>query len=92
MSAAPTRKSVRLVEPTPETDEWDVQPVIDWLAQEGRLVADPGGLIEQMGERLVDAGAPISRFTLGLQTIHPQWRTMGVSWRRGEKAVVRDTW
>ena len=87
MSAAPTRKSVRLVEPTPETDEWDVQPVIDWLAQEGRLVADPGGLIEQMGERLVDAGAPISRFTLGLQTIHPQWRTMGVSWRRGEKAV-----
>jgi adenylate cyclase len=87
LSTAPTQKTLRLVEPTPETDDWDVQPVIDWLAQEGRLVADAGELIEQMSERLVAVGAPLVRFTLGLQTIHPQWRTMGVSWRRGEKAV-----
>jgi adenylate cyclase len=65
--------------------DWDVQPVLDWLMREGRLLADPAKLIEQMAERLVAAGAPLSRFTLGLQTIHPQFRTMGVEWWRGEK-------
>jgi adenylate cyclase len=65
--------------------DWDAQPVIDWLLREGRLVADPAELVGQMMERLVAAGAPISRFTIGLQAIHPQWRTMGFEWRAGRK-------
>ncbi len=67
--------------------DWDVQPVIDWLVREGRLIADPAELVGQMMERLVAAGAPISRFTIGLQAIHPQWRTMGFEWRPGQKVV-----
>ena len=66
-------------------EDWPVEPVIDWLVREGRLIADPARLIEEMTNRLVAAGAPLARFTLGLQAIHPQWRTMGVGWRRGEK-------
>lgn len=67
--------------------EWDVQPVIDWLVHEGRLAPEPVQLIQQFADRLVAAGAPLARFTLGLQAIHPQWRTMGLQWRRGEKVV-----
>ena len=63
--------------------DWQVGPVVDWLAREGRLIADPAKLVGEMANRLVAAGAPLARFTIGLQAIHPQWRTMGIQWRRG---------
>jgi adenylate cyclase len=72
---------------TANKDDWDVEPVIDWLAREGRLIANDNQLVEELMNRLVAAGAPIMRFTLGLQAIHPQWRTMGFEWRRGGKVV-----
>jgi adenylate cyclase len=71
---------------TIDTDDWKVEPVIEWLAHEGRLIADPVKLVEEMANQLLAAGAPLARFTIGLQAIHPQWRTMGIEWRRGEKA------
>jgi len=64
--------------------DWDLQPVIDWLVRSGRLISDPARLVEAMSEKLVEVGAPLSRLTIGLQTIHPQWRTMGIQWRQGE--------
>ena len=67
--------------------DWDVEPVLDWLAREGRLIADGAVLVERLAERLVAAGAPLVRFTIGLQAIHPQWRTMGLQWRRGQPIV-----
>jgi adenylate cyclase len=67
--------------------DWDLEPVIDWLAREGRLIADPARMVDEMASRLVAAGAPLERFTLGLQTIHPQWRTMGMEWWNGEGVV-----
>ena len=67
------------------TTDWKIEPVIDWLVKEGRLIADSATLVEELAVRLTLAGAPLKRFTLGLQAIHPQWRTMGMEWRRGEK-------
>jgi adenylate cyclase len=64
--------------------DWKVEPVIDWLAREGRLIVDPARLVAGFAQQLVEAGAPMLRFTVGLQAIHPQWRTMGIQWRRGE--------
>ena len=71
-----------MADATPAPDDWCLQPVIDWLVREGRLIADPARLIGEMAKRLVAAGAPLARFTLGLQAIHPQYRTMGFEWRR----------
>ncbi len=65
--------------------DWPVQPVIDWLVREGRLISDPAKFVDELANRLVAVGAPLARFTIGLQAIHPQWRTMGIQWRRGEK-------
>ena len=70
---------------TPTTTDWKLEPVIDWLVREGRLLPDPVRLIDEMANRLLAAGAPLSRFTLGLQAIHPQFRTLAIAWRRGEK-------
>lgn len=71
-----------MADAAPAKDDWCLQPVIDWLVREGRLIADPARFIGEMARRLVAAGAPLARFTLGLQAIHPQYRTMGFEWRR----------
>lgn len=71
----------------PVQADWSVEPALDWLAREGRLIADGAVLVERLAERLVAAGAPLLRFTIGLQAIHPQWRTMGLQWRRGQPIV-----
>jgi adenylate cyclase len=70
---------------SPAALDWQVEPVIDWLAHEGRLIADPAKLVEETANRLVAVGAPLARFTIGLQAIHPQWRTMGIQWTRDGK-------
>ena len=66
--------------------DWDVAPVIDWLAREGRLLPDVVPLVDALGTRLLEAGAPLWRMTVGLQTIHPQLRAMGTVWRRDQPA------
>ncbi|MBX9946802.1 MAG: adenylate/guanylate cyclase domain-containing protein [Reyranella sp.] len=79
-----------MAEGSREADDWKLEPVLDWLAREGRLLPDMARLVEALTGRLVAAGAPLWRLTIGLQTIHPQIRTMGVAWRRGE-AVQQQT-
>ena len=79
-----------MAEPSPETADWKLEPILDWLAREGRLLPDMARLVEALAGRLVVAGAPLWRVTIGLQTIHPQIRTMGVAWRRGE-AIQQQT-
>ena len=66
--------------------DWDLAPVIDWLAHEGRLLPDVVPLVDALGARLLAAGAPLWRMTVGLQTIHPQLRAMGTVWRRDQPA------
>jgi adenylate cyclase len=65
-------------------DDWDVKPTIEWLIHEGRLIPDAPKLIDELAKRLLAAGAPLWRVRLGLQAIHPLYRTMGLLWRRGE--------
>ena len=74
-----------MAEPSAAAPDWKLEPVLDWLVREGRLLTDAARLIEELAERLVAAGAPLWRVSLGLQTIHPQFRTMGILWRRGTK-------
>jgi adenylate cyclase len=64
--------------------DWDVKPIIEWLVHEGRLIPDAPKLIDELAKRLLAAGAPLWRVRLGLQAIHPLYRTMGLLWRRGE--------
>ena len=88
MSVTPIKKNLRVATAPPDVEEdWDVQPAIDWLMREGRLIPDPAEMLGKLADRLVAAGAPIARLTVGLQTIHPQYRTMGMEWRRGGQVI-----
>ncbi len=67
----------------PRARAWRVQPVIDWLLHEGRLIADPLALIDALAERLIAAGAPVWRLRFGFSSVHPQIAMWGYVWVRG---------
>jgi adenylate cyclase len=53
--------------------------------REGRLIRRPDAFIEQLMNRVVEAGVPVWRMYLGLQLVHPQLQAMGYLWKRGER-------
>ncbi|MGE0153396.1 MAG: adenylate/guanylate cyclase domain-containing protein [Reyranellaceae bacterium] len=63
--------------------DWPVEPVLDWLVREARLLGDLRLVVDGLCQRLAQAGAPLWRFYLGLQTLHPQLRAMAYVWTRG---------
>ncbi len=60
-------------------------PVEKWLLREGRLVRRPDAFLEQLMNRVLEAGIPVWRTYIGLQLVHPQLQAMGYLWRRGER-------
>ena len=51
---------------------WSLEPVGTWLLVEGRFIADPMTLTEQMMQRLDALGARIDRLRITCSTLHPQ--------------------
>ncbi|MCC8429958.1 adenylate/guanylate cyclase domain-containing protein [Reyranella aquatilis] len=52
--------------------------------REGRLVRRPDTFLEQLMNRVLEAGLPVWRTYIGLQLVHPQLQAMGFLWRRGQ--------
>jgi adenylate cyclase len=72
----------------PRARAWRVQPVIEWLLREGRLIGDPLELIDALAGRLIAAGAPVWRLRFGFSSVHPQIAMWGYIWVRGRGAEV----
>lgn len=67
---------------------WRVQPVIDWLLREGRLIGDPLALINALAERMTAAGAPVWRLRFSFASVHPQVAMWAYVWMRGQGAKL----
>src|SRR5262245_8461133 len=67
-----------------------LDPVIDWIAREGRLEPGLSRFISQLIDRLLAAGIPLWRVYIGLQLMHPQLQAMGVVWRRDQAIQVAE--
>ncbi|MEO8543121.1 MAG: adenylate/guanylate cyclase domain-containing protein [Betaproteobacteria bacterium] len=65
---------------------WPLEPVATWLLTEGRFIADPMTLTEQMMQQLDAVGARIDRLRITSATLHPQLAAVGLSWTRAEGA------
>jgi len=59
---------------------WAVEPVTDWLLREGRLLGDGNDFTEELGQRLVAAGAPVCRIRLAVRTLHPLFTGWSSVW------------
>lgn len=66
---------------------WPLQPLILWLASEGRLIRNPAKLIEALCLRLQQAGAPIYRLRCNFNTLHPEVAGRKFTWWRDRPVV-----
>jgi adenylate cyclase len=57
--------------------------VSDWLMQTALKGADLESVVSGFCERLAAAGLPIARIHLTFSMLHPLYRAMGFTWRRG---------
>lgn len=68
-------------------NSWDVQPVIDWLIDEGRLLPHLNDLAANLAARIIDAGLPLWRVRISIRTLHPLITAKSAAWER-EGGVV----
>ena len=66
---------------------WDVDSVIDWLLNEGRLLPTIEDVTHQLGQKLLAAGAPLWRFRLSMRTLHPLVAASTAVWERDEAFI-----
>ena len=70
---------------TPDRTEpvpWRSGPIIQWLLDEGRLTDDVDEAVEQLGQRMLSAGAPLWRLRLSMRTLHPLIAAFSSVWER----------
>lgn len=59
-----------------------IDSVIDWLARDGRRIAEGTELVTQLADRLAAIGLPLARISLNLRTLHPQVVATTYRWER----------
>ncbi len=62
--------------------DWEAGPIIDWLLDEGRFLADVEDLVRKLGEQMLAAGAPLWRLRLSMRTLHPLLTAVTSVWER----------
>jgi adenylate cyclase len=67
----------------PATSAILLERVSDWLMQTAIRGADLESVVSGFCERLAAAGVPLARIHLTFSMLHPLYRAMGFTWRRG---------
>ena len=67
--------------------EATLSDITNWILMEGRCQR-LSELIAGFGVRLGDAGIPVSRISLHIRQLHPQFYSRGFYWHRGEAAAT----
>lgn len=68
--------------------QWDPGPIFDWLLAEGRFLSGVEPMIEQMGQRMAAAGAPLWRLRLSMRTLHPLLAAVSAVWERDKEGAT----
>ncbi len=67
---------------TLQSTNWPLDPTLDWLLDEGRLLTSIDALAGGLGGRLLETGAPIARMRLSVRILHPLIAAMSAIWQR----------
>lgn len=71
-----------------EPTRWETEPIIDWLLAEGRFLNGVDDVIEQLGQRMAAAGAPLWRLRLSMRTLHPLLAAVSAVWERDKEGTT----
>ena len=68
---------------------WSSDSIIHWLLEEGRFLSNMDEIVEQLGQKMLDSGAPLWRLRLAMRTLHPLTTAISAIWERNfEEAEV----
>ena len=59
----------------------DVAALYDWLVNQGLSGLEEGSLLTTFCQRCIDAGVPLSRGIIFIDTLHPVWEGRAFRWR-----------
>lgn len=67
---------------TPECDRaiWSLDPIIEWLFEQGRLIDSQTEFVQSLSERLLNAGAPVDKLIISLPTLNPLVKATSATW------------
>ncbi|RJF70643.1 adenylate/guanylate cyclase domain-containing protein [Rhodopseudomonas palustris] len=65
--------------------------LIDWLIDGARSEPEPVAMMTRTCERLVEAGLPLYRVGVFVETLHPDIYGYGFVWRDGQETVTSET-
>src|SRR4051794_26275397 len=68
----------------------DITPVANWLVDGARSASDSATVLQQLCERLVEAGMPLYRVAVFVRTLHPMILGRSFIWREGAKVEVAE--
>lgn len=64
--------------------DWSVEPIIGWLLNRGRHIAEPTELLGEICSRVRAAGMPLDRVNVFIGTLHPQYFGLSILWDDGK--------
>lgn len=70
---------------------WRLAPILTWIVGGGRLITEPRAFVRRLGEKLIEAGAPLCRFCIDVRTIHPRFAAWKLTWQRQTRRVSERT-
>ncbi|MCR9136752.1 MAG: adenylate/guanylate cyclase domain-containing protein [Alphaproteobacteria bacterium] len=66
-----------------------IDEITHWLMTEVRLSIGSRDVDQDIVDRLIEAGLPLSRYTTGVPSLHPQVDSFSVLWERGKGTTLR---
>jgi len=66
----------------------DIKAVMDWLADGARSAAGPDQVLKELCDGLLNAGIPLARVAVFVQTLHPDIMGRAFFWRPGEPVKI----
>ncbi|MFT5658621.1 MAG: adenylate cyclase [Gammaproteobacteria bacterium] len=75
---------------TPGCNEniWSLDPIIEWLFKQGRLIDGQTQFVQTLSEKLLQAGAPIDRLTISLPTLNPLVKARSATWWKSTNKTI----
>ncbi|WP_108881151.1 adenylate/guanylate cyclase domain-containing protein [Anderseniella sp. Alg231-50] len=73
----------------PKSCNWQSGPIIRWLLDEGRLLADVDETVSHLGQKLQASGAPLWRLRLSMRTLHPLIAALSSVWEKDAERTER---
>jgi len=67
---------------------WSLEPILEWLFREGRLISDPTRFVQELSHKILQAGAPIDRLMLNFPTLNPLVLAISATWTRKNDTTV----